>query len=313
MRLPRFGRTRALVGALGLALGALLVPSNAHAHFNMAYPPPWIEQNAEGDPQKSPPCGVAPTDPASAYTLTNIVTTFAPGQTVTLKWAETVAHDGWFRILLSYEADRSDLVDPPYAVNAVGFSTDAGIEVPPVAPVLVDGLFPHSGLSIAASLPKNYTYDLKLPTKPCAKCTLQIQQVMLNHPYNMPGGYTYHHCADIAIVAGADGGSVKTLPDGGTEIVVEEAGVADTTDDGGTENGSSGGTAEDGGNGAGSSGNGGSGNGTGGSGGTKSDSSSGGCSASAGTQTTAVAGLGLALGALLAGARRRRTHPRTGR
>jgi uncharacterized membrane protein YgcG len=295
-----------------MAASALLVPSNASAHFTMASPPQWIAENGEGDPQKSPPCGVASTDPASAYTLTNIVTTFSPGQTITVKWAETVAHDGWFRILLSYEADRSDLVDPPYAVNSFGFSTDAGIEVPPVAPVLVDGLFKHTAASVQASLPKSYTYSLKLPTKPCAKCTLQIQQVMLNHPLNVPGAYTYHHCADIAIVAGGDGGSVATLPDGGTVVVVEEAGVDEGDDDGGAgSGGSSGGLKDDGGSGSGS-GAGGSSNGAG----SSSDGTSGGCAAApsaSGTRTAAVAGFGLVLGALVAAGRRRkrtRTAPR---
>lgn len=292
-----------------MTAGAVLVPSNAEAHFNMASPPPWIAQNAEGDPQKSPPCGVAPTDPASAYTLTNIVTTFAPGQTITLKWAETVAHDGWFRILLSYEADRSDLVDPPYAVNSFGFSTDAGIEVPPVPPVLVDGLFKHTAASVQASLPKSYTYNLTLPTKPCTKCTLQIQQVMLNHPLNVPGAYTYHHCADIALVAGGDGGSVETLPDGSTIVVVEEAGVDDGTDDSGGGS-SNGGGADDGGSGS-TSGAGGS-----SSGGSSTGGSSGGCAASPSgsrIRTAAVAGFGLVLGALVAAGRRRRRAQTTPR
>jgi Lytic polysaccharide mono-oxygenase, cellulose-degrading len=302
-----------VLGAVGMAAGAVLVPSNAEAHFTMASPPQWIAENSEGDPQKSPPCGVASTDPASAYMLTNIVTTFAPGQTITLKWAETIAHDGWFRILLSYEADRADLVDPPYAVNAVGFSTDAGIEVPPVAPVLVDGLFKHTAASVQASLPKSYTYNLTLPTKPCAKCTLQIQQVMLNHPLNTPGAYTYHHCADIAIVAGGDGGSVETLPDGSTIVVVEEAGPGDGTDDGGPagEGSSSGGGADDGGGGS-TPGNRGSSSG----GGSSTDGSSGGCAASPSAsriQTAAVAGVGLVLGALVAAGRRRRRAQTTPR
>jgi uncharacterized membrane protein YgcG len=159
-----------------------------------------------GDPQKVAPCGV---DSTITYTPTNTVTTFAPGQTITLQWQETIAHDGWFRIALSYN-NRTDLVDPatdpasPQS-NALAFSKDASIESPPVAPVLVDGLYPHTAASITT--PKMYTYDLKLPDTPCTKCTLQLIQFMNNHPYNMPGGYFYHHCADIAIVAGADGGN----------------------------------------------------------------------------------------------------------
>jgi MYXO-CTERM domain-containing protein len=132
-----------------------------------------------------------------------MVTAFQPGQTITVKWTEIIAHDGWFRIALSYN-NRTDLMDPPYAINGAGNSTDAGIENPPVAPVLADGLFVHA----AGSTPKPYSYDVTLPTTPCTKCTLQVIQIMLNHPNNQPDGYTYHHCADISIQAGADGGTM---------------------------------------------------------------------------------------------------------
>jgi MYXO-CTERM domain-containing protein len=41
---------------------------------------------------------------------------------------------------------------------------------------------------------------------------LQVLQIMLNHPVNPPNnvpgaGFTYHHCAFIAIEPGADGGT----------------------------------------------------------------------------------------------------------
>jgi hypothetical protein len=36
---------------------------------------------------------------------------FAPGQTITLQWTETVSHAGWFRIAIA--TDRSKFVDPP--------------------------------------------------------------------------------------------------------------------------------------------------------------------------------------------------------
>jgi hypothetical protein len=191
---------------LAMAAGAMaLAPATARAHFTMDYPPQWIEEtDTLGDPQKVAPCGV---DSTITYTPTNTVTTYAPGQTITLQWTETIAHDGWFRIALSY-ANRTDLTDPPYSASALGLSTDAGIENPPVPPVLVDGLYPHLAADIATP---------KLPLQPCAQCTLQIIQFMNNHPYNMPGGYFYHHCADLALVEGADGGSGSLgAPDSGS-------------------------------------------------------------------------------------------------
>jgi hypothetical protein len=35
----------------------------------------------------------------------------------------------------------------------------------------------------------------------CATCTLQVIQFIAEHGYNQPGGYSYHHSADLAITA----------------------------------------------------------------------------------------------------------------
>src|SRR6516162_594899 len=91
-------RTNVAAIALGIA-GALLVPSTAHAHFTLDYPPAWtVDSDTLGDPQKAYPCGVLATD---TYTKSNAITSFSPGQTITVKWTEVIAHDGWFRIAVS--------------------------------------------------------------------------------------------------------------------------------------------------------------------------------------------------------------------
>lgn len=163
-----------------LGAAAFLAASNAEAHFVLNYPPDWLVPDGLGDPQKVSPCGV---DSTVTYTATNAVTTFAPGQKIKVEWTEEVPHDGWFRIALSYKADRSDLVDPPYATNPIsGWSVDAGIENPPIPPVLADGLDVHAGTTVGVK----YSAEITLPTTPCSKCTLQVIQIMLNHPVN-PG------------------------------------------------------------------------------------------------------------------------------
>ena len=43
--------------------------------------------------------------------------------------------------------------------------------------------------------------DIQLPNINCEKCTLQVIQFMADHGYNQPGGYSYHHCADLQITA----------------------------------------------------------------------------------------------------------------
>ena len=57
----------------------------------------------------------------------------------------------------------------------------------------------------ASAIPKTpmtpWETDLRLPNINCPKCTLQVIQFMADHPYNQPGGYSYHHCADLQITA----------------------------------------------------------------------------------------------------------------
>ena len=53
----------------------------------------------------------------------------------------------------------------------------------------------------ARATPQTYETDVELPNINCAKCTLQIVQWMAEHGLNVPGEYTYHHCADLQITA----------------------------------------------------------------------------------------------------------------
>jgi hypothetical protein len=209
---------RRRVLARGCASLIFLAPSTASAHFYIDHPDasyypgpspvPWWNQDALGSPQKLGPCGDEDDATQGGGGPTHAVTAFAPGQTITLQWTEVISHTGWYRIALA--ADRNDFVDPPIQVDATGNSADAGIEDPPVLPVLADGLYRHA-IGSSKTWPP---YALKLPNTPCAKCTIQIIQVMLDHPSNLgnlpdgapnPDGFLYHHCIDISIGA-TDGG-----------------------------------------------------------------------------------------------------------
>jgi hypothetical protein len=87
------------------------------------------------------------------------------------------------------------------------YSVWAAIQSPPQIPVLADGLFPHypDEGQPASALPKvamaPWEADIQLPNISCPKCTLQVIQFMADHVYNVPGGYAYHHCADLQITA----------------------------------------------------------------------------------------------------------------
>ena len=236
---------RRWVPVLGSILFVVLAPSTASAHFSIDYPDaaanpgpspvPWWHQDAFGSPQKLGPCGDEDDSTDAGGGPTYVVTPFAAGQTITLQWTEIISHTGWYRIAIA--ADRNTFVDPPVEVAANGNSADAGIENPPVLPVLADGIYRHP-IGAGKTWPP---YSITLPDTPCAKCTIQIIQVMLDHPSNLgnlpdgapnPDGFLYHHCIDISIAA-SDGGSVGA-PDGGSVGGPDGGGVVGTPDSGGS-------------------------------------------------------------------------------
>ena len=151
----------------------------AQAHIAMSSPRP------RSAAQKAGPCGAA----GSARSAN--ITTYQPGETITVTWTETVDHPGHFRI--AFDDDGTDgLLDPRQPTDNYPFT-------------LVD--------RIADKVGGMYSQQVTLPTTPCANCTLQLMQVMqVNAPYNS----FYWQCADI-VIAG-DGGGDGTDPgdvDGG--------------------------------------------------------------------------------------------------
>jgi hypothetical protein len=142
-----------------------------------------------------------------------VVTTFKPGQTITVQWIETVYHPGHYRI--AFTIDRATLQDPMVMVDQNQISVSAAIQNPPMAPVLFDNLFPRTGPGAAGTM---FKQDVVLPNITCAKCTLQVIQFMAGHG---PPNYIYHHCADIQLgdaVSPADLGSISSDDGGGCAL-----------------------------------------------------------------------------------------------
>ncbi len=198
-------RTR-IKGLSGLVLAlAVMAPISAFAHAKLVTPKP----RTDDDGIKTGPCGVARTATATQY---------APGQTVMVTWREGIDHAGCFDVMFSQANDQ----------NWVR-----------LARIADDGGTPN----------RNYGMQFTMPNTPCNGCTLALRQIMLSSagmnrvcnatdPDSLDGGApTYYSCADIQLVAGADGGTVgtpgssssssssgsttssggtTTLPDGGT-------------------------------------------------------------------------------------------------
>jgi hypothetical protein len=184
------------IGAMGL-----LAPVAARAHFRLTAPAASYNQNGQGDPQKSAPCGQADNmlqPPGLTAVATNMVTPFTAGQTITITLTETIPHPGHFRVALSTNGLSGLPADPP--VTAVG-NDQCGMTTimnPPVYPVLADGALRHTTAlagtqSIQVTLPANMTCT--------SNCVLQVIQYMSSHG----APCFYHHCANITIAASTAG------------------------------------------------------------------------------------------------------------
>lgn len=174
---------------------ALLAPLAA-GHFQLMEPASWLVEAPNGDPQKLGPCGGTSANPG---TPSNVVTTVTGGQKLHIKVKETVFHPGHYRVALAVNSRAELPEDAPAATRDSDrgpWSVSAPIQNPAKAPVLADGLFAHTARQTDA-----LETDVQLPNINCEKCTLQITQFMAEHGYNKDGGYYYHHCADLRIVA----------------------------------------------------------------------------------------------------------------
>ena len=188
---------------LARLLAAVLVvvaPAVVSAHFRLLEPASWLIENDRGDPQKAGPCGGTNADWGKpSY---NVVGKAVGGQKLHLKIQETVYHPGHYRVALAVNSPTGTAARPgnhDRDSERGPWSVSAAIQNPPRIPVLADGLFVHAR-SRPASLPPLET-DIQLPNINCRKCTLQVVQFMAEHAFNNPGGYSYHHCAELQITA----------------------------------------------------------------------------------------------------------------
>jgi hypothetical protein len=180
-------------------LGAALVlgaPTTAFAHAYVMTPPPRDigQPDLNARAHKTGPCGGVPrTGKPTQYTV---------GETITVKWQETISHQGCYQIGFSQ-------------ANDTGFTLLKQINDPAGGANMV------------------YTDTVTLPAGvSCSACTLVVRQLMVGgactanqDPATAAQG-TYYSCADICV---------------GTTCVEPDAGVADAGVDGSPDPGTDGG------------------------------------------------------------------------
>ena len=205
----------ALVGSCLVALSG----SVARAHVCMDAP---VSRVGEGctfaSPQKVGPCGV---NERGSH-----VTTFRPGEAISVALNETIDHPSHFRI--AFNPDGDDFEDPTSVDDKRGGHPY----------VLLDGIVDEDGAK--------QTIDVTLPDVTCDRCTLQLIQVMYDKGGNGFGGNDgvapnnddiYYACADLVLARAASSGDAgsdaSTRKDAGVDAGKTDATTHDAGGDAG--------------------------------------------------------------------------------
>lgn len=176
----------------------------ADAHFVLVSPAASLLQNRLGDPQKIAPCGGVSGNPSRGAppnpgVPSGAVTNVKGGTEYPLVVHESIFHPGHYRVALARTA--SQLPPDPVVTTAQTErgvrSQSAAIQSPPVAPVLLDGIFAHTERPT-----QNFETMIPIPNIDCPNCVLQVIEFMADHPgIAVDGGHSYHHCAILNITA----------------------------------------------------------------------------------------------------------------
>jgi hypothetical protein len=169
---PRGPMSVSVLVALLVLCCTCLLPTAAHAHARLTFPPPRDLSDAHKDP--TGPCGVM-------RAAGQNVTTLTPGAPVTVTWTETVDHVACFLVDFSAAGDTDFQM-----LAAVGRQT--------------------------GPTPRAYSTIVTLPAAPCSGCTVRVRQLMLNRedipcpPESIPDNITYYSCGNVDLRTPADSG-----------------------------------------------------------------------------------------------------------
>ncbi|MBZ5710405.1 SCE4755 family polysaccharide monooxygenase-like protein [Nannocystis pusilla] len=206
---------RFTISALAFA-ASMLVAGTAAAHIQMQHPTPRYPD------QKAGPCGKGAGDAPTAN-----INTFQGGETIVVRWTETVQHPGHFRI--SFDDEGQDDFGDPTAYD--DFYSNPAVLVDEIA----DKVEPQA----------MYEQEITFPEMSCDSCTLQLLQVMTDKPPFGPAGGSdfYYQCADIVLMGAAETtGDDTTAGTTGLDTTGSDTTGGDVTTDATT---TTGGTTED--------------------------------------------------------------------
>ena len=170
--------------------------TTAFAHIALEAPPPRYPSDGSAN-NKACPCGVGdsnrlcddPADRSDPDRDEDRASTFEVGETIILRFRETIGHAGRYRV--AFDLDGADLDD----------FNDA---------ILLDVEDP-SGSRGNVGRGDLWELEVTLPDTPCVNCTLQLLQMMdgnTTDPVADPTGRSsYYQCADLVLTARPDSGT----------------------------------------------------------------------------------------------------------
>ncbi len=191
---------------IAILLVGMLHAGIANAHIHLTNPRARTD-SLTGD-QKYRPCGVA-----GQTRIPSRVTTYRPGETITVTWMETINHPGHYRIAFQPNGNAFG-IPPPGNGPPAGFpSLDQTGMTDGAGALILKDFIPDGMLST----------QITFPAMECNNCTLQFIQVMTDKPpytVDAQSNDIYFNCADITLSNTAppqpDGG-IDPGGDGGTD------------------------------------------------------------------------------------------------
>jgi len=188
--------------------------SVAHAHIHLLKPLSRTD-DALGDPQKDDHCGLL------GQARTARVTTYKPGETITVEWKETIDHPR--RLRTPFQPHAPVFRAPPASTRpALVHATPTNSNYPTEnltgmmdpdgtgSMILMDRI-PDGALNVMRQ------QQITLPNVECTNCTLQLIHVMTQTATYAFADDVYFQCADITLAANA--------PDAGVTATDNDAGI----------------------------------------------------------------------------------------
>jgi hypothetical protein len=173
---------RRVLAMTAAACCGLLVSSASHAHIDLLSPPP----RQSGFPDAN--LGEGPCGQRNPGRVSEQVSVFRPGESISVAWDVYVRHPSYFR--LSFDPDGDDSFSQRSSVPADP-ARDEPTRLPPEeGELILDYLMDRQ-----AEL-EHVELSITLPTDPCDNCTLQLTQFIYDLPIDEA---TYYQCADLTL------------------------------------------------------------------------------------------------------------------